>query len=69
MKLKDMDKATASKLGVLEEWKKENKTPRQARFNKPQVRSNAIRVLNVVANLNQAERKRVLVHALRLNEQ
>ena len=68
MKLKEMDREIAEELGILDEWKKENSKPRQGRFSMEQVRSNAVRVLNVIAPLTQAERKRVLAHALRLNE-
>ena len=68
MKLKEMDREIAEKLGILAEWKKENRKPRQGRFSMEQVRSNTLRILNVVAPLSQSERKRVLAHALRLNE-
>ena len=68
MRIEEMDKETAIKLNVLEEWKKARRKPRQGRFSKEQVRSNAMRVLNVVANLKQSERKRVLTFALQLNE-
>ena len=63
MKLKEMDREIAEKLGILDEWKQENSKPRQGRFSMEQVRSNAVRVLNVIAPLTQAERKRVLAHA------
>lgn len=68
MNITEMDRESAEKIGVIDEWRKANRKPREQRFTKDQVRSNAMRVLNVVANLTQAERKRVLNHALRLNE-
>lgn len=43
------------------------RAPRQQRFNKESVRSNALRVLAVVANLTQEQRQRVLRHALNVN--
>lgn len=43
--------------------------PRRARsMSKDDVRTYAIRVLNVVAELTPAERKRVLSHALKVND-
>lgn len=43
------------------------KRPRRVQFSKEAVRSNALRVLAVVANLTQEQRARVLQHALRVN--
>lgn len=68
MNISDMDRETATKLGVLEEWRQAVRKPRETKFTKEQVRSNALRVLNVVAGLKQGERARVLAHAIKLNE-
>ena len=67
-KIEDMDQETAEKLGVLDQWKKANRKPRETKFSKEQVRSNSMRVLNVIANLTQRQRERVLNHSLKLNE-
>tara|TARA_R100001440_G_scaffold48659_1_gene68535 strand:- start:195 stop:404 length:210 start_codon:yes stop_codon:yes gene_type:complete len=67
MNINDLDKETAEKLGVLEMYKKAIRKPREQKFSKEQVRSNAIKVLAVVAGLNQSERERVLLHAAKLN--
>ncbi len=67
MNINELDKETAEKLGVLEMYKKAVRKPREQKFSKEQVRSNAIKVLAVVAGLNQSERERVLQHAIKLN--
>jgi len=68
MNICEMDKETAVKLGVHEEWKEAMRQPRTTKFTKEQVRSNSMRVLNVIAGLTQSERARVLAHAIKLNE-
>ena len=67
MHISEMDKETAEKFGLLDEYKKAIRKPREQKFSKEQVRSNAIKVLAVVAGLNQSERARVLEHAIKLN--
>ena len=67
MNINELDKETAEKLGVLEMYKKAIRKPREQKFSKEQVRSNAIKVLAVVSGLNQSERERVLQHAAKLN--
>tara|TARA_B100000963_G_scaffold272465_1_gene240681 strand:- start:253 stop:462 length:210 start_codon:yes stop_codon:yes gene_type:complete len=67
MNINELDRETAEKLGVLEVYKKAIRKPREQKFSKEQVRSNAIKVLAVVAGLNQSERERVLQHAIKLN--
>ena len=67
MNINELDRETAEKLGVLEMYKKAIRKPREQKFSKEQVRSNAIKVLAVVAGLNQSERERVLQHAIKLN--
>ena len=67
MNINELDRETAEKLGVLEVYKKAIRKPREQKFSKEQVRSNAIKVLAVVAGLNQSERERVLQHAVKLN--
>ena len=67
MNINELDRETAEKLGVLEVYKKAIRKPREQKFSKEQVRSNAIKVLAVIAGLNQSERERVLQHAIKLN--
>lgn len=67
MNITELDKKTAEAMGILEEYKKAIRKPREQKFSKEQVRSNAIKVLAVVAGLNQSERERVLQHAAKLN--
>tara|TARA_B100000035_G_C21002706_1_gene555733 strand:- start:485 stop:694 length:210 start_codon:yes stop_codon:yes gene_type:complete len=67
MNINELDKETAEKLGLIADYKKAIRKPREQKFSKEQVRSNALKVLNVIANLNQSERARVLEHAIKLN--
>ena len=67
MNINELDRETALKLGILDAYKKATRKPREQKFSKEQVRSNAIKVLAVVAGLNQSERERVLQHAIKLN--
>ena len=62
IKLSDLSPDVAEKLGLVD------KPPRNYSFTKEQVRQNAIRVMAVIDKLTQAERKRVLDHAYKLNE-
>lgn len=62
IKLSDLSPDVAEKLGLVD------KPPRNYVFSKEQVRQNAIRVMGVMDKLTQAERKRVLAHAIKLNE-
>lgn len=45
------------------------RAPREVRFTKDDVRGNAIRVLAAVSQLTQEQRKRVLLHAIKVNSQ
>ena len=45
-----------------------DRKPRQFNFSKQDVRKKAIKVLAVMADINQAERVRVLYHAMKMNE-
>ncbi len=67
MNISELDKKTAEAMGILDEYKKAIRKPREQKFSKEQVRSNAIKVLAVVAGLTQSERERVLQHAAKLN--
>lgn len=67
MNITELDKDTIKQLGLEEEFKKAIRKPREQKFSKEQVRSNAIKVLAVVSGLNQSERDRVLQHAMKLN--
>ena len=69
MNISELDKKTAEKMGgdILAEYKKAIRKPREQKFSKEQVRSNAIKVLAVVSGLTQSERERVLQHAAKLN--
>tara|TARA_R100001015_G_C4632494_1_gene196098 strand:+ start:2408 stop:2617 length:210 start_codon:yes stop_codon:yes gene_type:complete len=68
MNINELDKETAAKLGLALEHKKATRPPRKSKMRKDSARSHAIKVLNTVANLTQAERKQVLALAQRLNE-
>ena len=67
MNINDLNPETIEKLGLKKELKQANRKPREQKFSKEQVRSNAIKVLAVVAGLTQSERERVLLHAAKLN--
>ena len=67
MNINDLNPETLEKLGLVKEHKQVNRKPREQKFSKEQVRSNAIKVLAVIAGLNQSERERVLQHAIKLN--
>ena len=67
MNISELDKKTAEAMGILDEYKKAIRKPREQKFSKEQVRSNAIKVLAVVSGLTQSERERVLQHAAKLN--
>ncbi len=62
IKLSDLSPDVAEKLGLVD------KPRRTTSFTKEQVRQNAIKVMAVLDKLTQAERKRVLDHAYKLNE-
>jgi membrane-anchored protein YejM (alkaline phosphatase superfamily) len=80
LNLKDLNPETIAKLGdhhdiiaktlmdVVEENRKPTKAEQGSKMVKEQVRQHAIRVLATVEKLTQAERRRVLEHARRLNE-
>jgi hypothetical protein len=42
--------------------------PREVTFTKDEVRGNALKALGAIAHLTQKERRRVLLHALKLND-
>lgn len=67
MNINDLNPETIEKLGLKKEHRQANRKPREQKFSKEQVRSNAIKVLAVIAGLNQSERERVLQHAIKLN--
>ena len=64
MNIKDLHPETLAKLGLDKELTK----PREYKFTKDHVRSNAHNVMAVVSKLSQSERRRVLQHCLRINE-
>ena len=55
-------------LDVINKMFEITKEPRKYTFNVEHERQNAIKVLNVIANLNQKQRERVLHRALLLNK-
>ncbi|HEY7234547.1 MAG TPA: hypothetical protein VH539_10385 [Gemmatimonadaceae bacterium] len=61
----DVRAKVAARLGITAP---RNGPRRSANMSKDQVRSHALRVLAVVASLSQRERKRVLQHALKVND-
>lgn len=67
LNINDLDQETLSKLGLVEEHKTINRKPRNQTFTKEHVRSNALKVLSVVASLSQNQRDRVLNHAIKIN--
>ena len=67
MNINELNPETIAKLGLKKEQAQANRKPREQKFSKEQVRSNAIKVLAVIAGLNQSERERVLLHAAKLN--
>jgi hypothetical protein len=59
LKVEDLPLAAQRKFGI--------KRPRKSEFSKEAVRTNALRVLDVIANLTQDQRRRVLEHAVKVN--
>ena len=59
LKLDDLPPAAQRKFGL--------KRPRQSKFSKESVRTNALKVLAEIASLTQDERRRVLEHAVKVN--
>jgi len=64
LRLSDLDPEMITKLGL----EKEVAKPREYKFTKDQVRTNALNVMSVVSKLSQSERRRVLEHCLKLND-
>ena len=64
LQLSDLDPEMITKLGLGKEAAK----PREYKFTKDQVRTNALNVMSVVSKLSQSERRRVLEHCLKLND-
>ena len=60
----ELDPELIAKLGLSKEVVK----PREYKFTKDQVRSNAHNVMAVISKLSQNERRRVLEHCIKLNE-
>ena len=68
MNIKELDKETAKKFGLTVEHKKAIRKPRVQKFSKEQVRQNALKALAILSGLTQDERRRVLNHAIEINE-
>mgnify|MGYP001444144908 FL=1 len=68
MNITELDKETIKKLGLDQEYKKATRKPRVQKFSKEQVRSNALKALGLLAAFSQDERRRILNHAIQLNE-
>jgi len=68
MNINELDKETIKKLGLDQEYKKATRKPRVQKFSKEQVRSNALKALGLLAAFSQDERRRILNHAIQLNE-
>lgn len=64
MNINDLHPETLVKLGLAKEVAK----PREYKFTKDHVRTNAHNVMAVVSKLSQNERRRVLEHCLKINE-
>jgi len=62
LNLEDLPHAVRSKLA-----KQGIRKPRVQQFSKDAVRENALKVLAVIAHLTQAQRRRVLAHAVSVN--
>lgn len=60
IKFEDLDPAQRKAMGV--------RKPRETEFSAEDVRAHAIRCLAAIAGLTQAERDRVLKHALKMNK-
>jgi hypothetical protein len=67
MNIKELDPTTIKQLG-LEALTPEAKADKGNRFRIEQVRQYSIRVMATLEKLTQAERLRVLEHAIRVNE-
>ena len=68
MNITELDKETIKKVGLDQEYKKATRKPRVQKFNKEQVRSNALKALGLLAAFSQDERRKILNHAIQLNE-
>ncbi len=67
MNINDLHPETLAKLKE-QGLGKELAKPREYKFTKDQVRTNAHNVMAVVSKLSQTERRRVLEHCLKINE-
>ena len=70
MNLKELDKETAEKLGVLDDWQRENRRyiRSKSKFTVQDERSWAIKTLQPLSGLSDTERKRVLKRAVKMIE-
>ena len=68
LNINDLDQETLEKLGLVADYKKINRKPREQKFSKEQVRQSAIKCMAVLSGLTQSERARVLEHAQKINE-